>query len=201
MIKSKRIDLVGQVFGRLTVLSYDVERTESPTNRHRQTFWKCKCLCGSICSVASGKLRPGLTKSCGCIHRDMLIARNKRPDGQAGMTFLYHSYKRGANKRHYEWELTRGQFAVLCKMPCHYCGTGPSNRSRESRSSVPVVYTGLDRVDNSRGYILGNVVPSCRRCNVRKHTSSYSEFLQWISTVHDRHINHIRSINSYGGGG
>jgi hypothetical protein len=54
-----------------------------------------------------------------------------------------------------EWTLTLEQFAALVSQACHYCG----NPLHETGA-------GLDRIDNSRGYVLDNVVPCCKVCNL-----------------------------------
>lgn len=54
-------DLVGQVFGRLTV----IERAE---NYHRKfSRYLCRCECGRTLTVPGGHLRTSHTRSCGCI--------------------------------------------------------------------------------------------------------------------------------------
>ena len=61
--KTKIIDLTGQRFGKLTVLSKD----ENNHNTKKGIVWKCRCDCGKIVSVSSGNLRSGITRSCGCL--------------------------------------------------------------------------------------------------------------------------------------
>lgn len=62
------IDLSGQRFGRLVV-----------TNRGRagqgQSYWWCDCECGNRKEVAASSLKAGHARSCGCMNRDMTIAR------------------------------------------------------------------------------------------------------------------------------
>lgn len=55
-------DLAGSRFGMLVV----VEQAKQDDNR--RTFWKCKCDCGKEKIFRSDRLRPGRTKSCGCLH-------------------------------------------------------------------------------------------------------------------------------------
>lgn len=55
-------DLVGQKFGKLTVISL----CGSTKDRHK--LWHCKCDCGNECNVSSRDLMDGTTKSCGCLH-------------------------------------------------------------------------------------------------------------------------------------
>lgn len=64
-------NIKGQTFGRLEVL----ERTKN--NKHGQTQWLCECVCGKQVVVTYGHLKDGHTKSCGCLHSDATIKRNK----------------------------------------------------------------------------------------------------------------------------
>ena len=67
-VVSKRLleDLIGQKFGRLTV----IELFKHPTDNKR-TYWKCKCECGKEPIVRAGSLKAGNTKSCGCLKREL----------------------------------------------------------------------------------------------------------------------------------
>lgn len=67
----KAIDLTGQRFGRLTVIS----RVE---NKNNKATWRCLCDCGNEATVRSDSLRNGDTRSCGCLHNESLEeVRNK----------------------------------------------------------------------------------------------------------------------------
>lgn len=67
-----RINLTGQVFGRLTVLGV------SSRNDGRNVFWHCLCSCGTRTEVPTGGLRGGNTQSCGCMARDLTRERETR---------------------------------------------------------------------------------------------------------------------------
>jgi len=60
----KKLNLIGQKFGRLTVLS------EAKTRKNWARFWRCKCVCGTEKEISQNKLRRGETKSCGCWAKD-----------------------------------------------------------------------------------------------------------------------------------
>lgn len=62
----KRLNLIGQMFGRLSVIE------EAGKNKRNQTLWKCQCMCGNQPVVIGGDLRSGNTKSCGCLHIEKL---------------------------------------------------------------------------------------------------------------------------------
>lgn len=68
---AERKDETGNRYGRLTVLEY------AGTNGHN-ALWKCKCDCGNECVKLGIQLRRQQTRSCGCIHKEQLSARNQR---------------------------------------------------------------------------------------------------------------------------
>lgn len=77
--------------------------------------------------------------------------------------------KNKIKKRNIVWELTKEQFFDIRKGECNYC-SGP----------LPETSIGLDRIIPEIGYIVGNVVPCCRNCNMLKGdmlTKEETEFL------------------------
>ena len=73
----KRIDLVGQQFGRLTVV-----RLSQHVHRNGNAMWVCQCSCGNVVEVDGYALRHGLTTSCGCARREASAARMRRLNSQ-----------------------------------------------------------------------------------------------------------------------
>lgn len=59
------IDITGQRFGRLTAIK------EMGTTESGDKNWLCQCSCGNKVVVRSYTLRKGLTRSCGCLRRDL----------------------------------------------------------------------------------------------------------------------------------
>jgi hypothetical protein len=73
-----------------------------------------------------------------------------------------------AKRRKLEWNISEEEYTELRKMKCHYC-----------YESLNETGTGLDRKDNSKGYILDNVVPCCCHCNrTRSDHFTYEEMLR-----------------------
>jgi hypothetical protein len=66
-------DLVGTHFGRLTVVRES--RRARPGGSRR---WLCQCRCGRTVTVTSYNLLNGDIRSCKCLRRALLRARNKR---------------------------------------------------------------------------------------------------------------------------
>lgn len=79
------IDLAGQRFGRLSVLS------RGPS-RGRGVVWNCRCDCGNHSSVESGNLRSGGTTSCGCLGLEKRIkARTKHGRSKDALYWRYQN--------------------------------------------------------------------------------------------------------------
>lgn len=66
-----KVDLVGQVFGQLSVLKF-FGMTEDGMVR----LWLCQCSCGGQATVSTKRLRTGITRSCGCLRASVTAARN-----------------------------------------------------------------------------------------------------------------------------
>lgn len=115
----------------------------------------------------------------------------KKTADERGFVQMFTRYKRGAVDRGYEFNISFDDFSKVIRQPCHYCGSINSNHVnvsyRGEKEGVFFHYNGIDRVDNSLGYIDGNVVPCCKKCNVAKHDMGYDEFLSHIKSVY-RHM-------------
>ncbi len=63
-------EIAGQRFGRLLVLHVAPKR-----GRYRR--WVCRCDCGEHVEIVTYQLLTGKTRSCGCLHRELWIEKNK----------------------------------------------------------------------------------------------------------------------------
>jgi hypothetical protein len=163
---------IGEKYGRLTVLEYLY------TDEHPRKYFKCVCECGGDVITHANALRSGNTKSCGCLMKDAAAAR-RAPGNHSEITSVILSYKRHAKGRGHEWGLSRTEVEGIVRANCHYCGTPPANLMSNKNTIDPLAYNGIDRVDNTKGYVSGNVVPSCYVCNRAKQTMTVKEFFEW----------------------
>jgi len=149
----KFLDIGGLRFEHLTALYPAAQRVE----RGRQFSWWCRCDCGNEKLIASGKLRGGSTKSCGCLGR-----------GQLGQRSITHGATRGYTRtpEYRAWE----SMIRRCEMPSQpnfprYGGRGITvcPEWRESFETFlldmgqkPSPKHTLDRIDNDQGYSAEN---------------------------------------------
>lgn len=169
----------GDRFGRLLAVRF-VERKGAA----RAPYWLFNCDCGKEKLLNAYRIIHGNAKSCGCFRRDKArsLKGTKRPGSDGGVRSLFTCYKCRAKDRGIEFSLTYEEFKENVTKPCAYCGklrTLSPNISNRNR-----LLSGIDRVDSCVGYVLGNCVPSCTRCNIAKARMSFSEFKTWIFDVY-----------------
>jgi hypothetical protein len=108
------------------------------------------------------------------------------------------SYKKGADKRELEFELTNDDIRELINGNCYYCGQKPD----------PLKKIGIDRKNNDIGYLIDNVVSCCKMCNMMKHIVESDIFIKqcihrvqyWYETCDDKQLNHdIFECSNYNG--
>jgi len=165
---AKMIDETGNRYGKLAV----VRQAESKRGR---ATWLCRCDCGNEKTALGVDLRRGHTNSCGCLA--------KFPEGEAALNGLFAGLRYGAEKRGYEWALSKEDVRQLTSRPCHYCGIEPIQRIKKASYNGDCIYNGLDRVDNDRGYLIDNIVPCCGTCNKMKNNMTQKEFLDHIQRI------------------
>lgn len=139
-------------------------------------YWWFECDCGNIKEILPSNIikKKGCIKSCGCLlkskqHRNGILHQ------------LMWDYKIGAKKRGLEYLLTEKQFVNLISKPCKYCGTLPSQIRKQKNRQL--VYNGIDRADNTKGYTLDNCVSCCKVCNYMKRNFTEEQFLNHIKKI------------------
>lgn len=168
----KLLELDGKKFGKLIATS-EMKKDGKEYKR------KCLCDCGNVTWVPTCRLTGGHTKSCGCFREEF----RKLSPGQSAKNDVLYGYKAAAEKRELVWNITEKEFSILTKGDCHYCGIKPSRTRVNKRKNGNYIYNGIDRVDNSIGYISENVVSCCSDCNWGKNDMTISEFLSWIEKL------------------
>ena len=186
-------DLTGRRFGMLTVEAI------APEKYNNERVYICRCDCGCTIKAAGSHLKRKTHKldHCGCkgAFRNGKSAPGQRGIGgwnmskqviknnpKTALNSLYANYRTGATKRGYSFLLTKKQFYELTQQNCHYCNASPS--SKYSRGEHSLIYNGVDRKDNDKGYTPDNTLPCCGVCNQAKSDMAYNDFLEWVEKVY-----------------
>lgn len=78
------------------------------------------------------------------------------------------TYRANAKRANREFEITLEEMRIILSKPCVYCGEQS---------------TGIDRVDNAKGYINGNMDPCCKICNHMKNNLTKENFIKKVKQI------------------
>lgn len=122
------------------------------------------------------------------------LKKHKTADGLA-LREMFGAYRSSSRQRGLEFDLTIDQFTALSQMDCSYCGAAPSQRYRKGRYlgdrvNIPVLYNGVDRVDNTKGYVPDNCATACFVCNRMKFKATTEDFIAHCAKV----VAHSKSL-------
>lgn len=170
-----------------------IKRVEDRTGKsgRKEQYWLMKCECGVQREVGLKNYLRGRSRSCGCYRRESskedIGGRQWRSlsPGEAAKNNLILIYKRGAVKRGLTYELTVEQFTELTSSRCHYCNKPPNRTHLPTAKGInkEYIYNGIDRKDNTKGYVIENCIPACTECNRAKGVLTYDEFVAHLDAL------------------
>jgi len=171
---------IGKKFGRVTVLSM--------FNKKNHTYAECICECGNKKDIRIDALRSGKTKSCGCFNAEVR-KRKTQSKYESHKNLIYHYYKKSAKERCLEFSITRDELIDIITNDCFYCGDSPTLQTtpyKRKEANGFIIANGADRIDNSKGYTIDNIVPCCSKCNKIKMDMKVEDFLDKIEKISNR---------------
>lgn len=104
------IDITGNKYGRLTVISFQ------KTGKDRSAKWLCKCDCGNECVVDGYRMRSGKTKSCGCLSSETARKKATKHGMSSSRIYSIHNAmnERCFNKNSIEYYNYGGRGIKVC---------------------------------------------------------------------------------------
>lgn len=181
----KRIEMVGQTFGKLTVLEHIKKLPES--NRRAGAVYHCRCECGNFVQRTRQNIIAAKSPSCGC-ESAAFITKGKTTHGES-----YGKYREGTKR--YRMLKAASQRARKkgipidlqlqdIEVPTHCPVLGIPLHGTSARYDVP----SLDRLDNTKGYTKDNVNVISYRANSLKSDATLEELEAivkwWRATLH-----------------
>ena len=159
------------------------------TSKSGTRLYSVLCLlCGSVTDKRLQTIERA--QSCGCIQskRNMRVAGSGRKTAEGTrveINTLISIYKSNARKRGISFDLSYIQFETLVDSECYFCGDAGGNTLRK-RSYNDYRYTGIDRVDNSVGYLPSNCISCCSWCNRAKNNGTLVNFVDKCKKITSR---------------
>jgi len=157
-------DLTGRRFGRLIVI-------KRGPNEGNKTIWICKCDCGTIRSMISDALLQNKSKSCGCLHQEIVT---KHGDWRTRFYNTWgHMIQRCLNPKNPSYKYYGGRGITFCDRWLKY-----ENFKKDMYDSYLEHFnkhngdTSIDRKDNNGNYELSNCHWATQReqnCNQRRN--------------------------------
>lgn len=149
-LKDKSINISGQIFGELKVIS------KGQTDKLGAAHWLCQCSCGNKLEVRSNNLRTGHTKSCGDKTYHQIC--DKHPHfkgfGKLGLHY-FNQVRKAARLRNIDFNITIEDAWNLFVKQNGKCALSnieieiPRSKKRSSAS--------IDRIDSSKDYSIENI--------------------------------------------
>ena len=106
----KGANLIGQQFGRLTVVAY------AGRNKQGSSTWDCLCQCGGSTKTTTRCLRSGDSRSCGCLRKEK-VSRLKVSHGMSRSPEYYayiHMIDRCTNPNNKSYHNYGGRGVTVC---------------------------------------------------------------------------------------
>jgi hypothetical protein len=105
--------------------------------------------------------------------RGKLLQKKYSDNWKRSIPGLFSTGVMAAKVRNLVWTITIEQYTELRNKKCLYCS-----------NDLPIKGVGLDRLDNSNGYTIENVVPCCGSCNIiRGANLSHEEMIVAMKAV------------------
>lgn len=174
----KAIDLTGQKFGKLLVIS------KSNNNKSGRTMWLCNCDCGKEKIVSTKLLKNGESNSCGCNWR----VQNKKHASWKGYEEIpkdfFSNIRRGANLRGIEFNIQiEDLWELLLKQNRKCALSGLEIKFSKIRKDRKNKTISLDRIDNSKGYVKNNIQFVHKHINIMKNKFEESYFIELCKNI------------------
>lgn len=169
----------GMRFGNYTLIKF-----HSKSETRKLGLWESKCDCGRIVFKRTAAFTCEKTIKCQLCSNRENTKYTILPNQQSCKNKIVIQTRKAAKCRNLEIDLTDDQILHLVSLPCFYCDLPYSNTTRTERGDY-INHNGLDRVDNTKGYLLSNVVPCCRYCNFAKMDVELKDWMSRIEKIYN----------------
>lgn len=163
----KYIPIVGQQFKDWTVISDQIFKKES----NRATYWKVRCKCG----------KEGLRNAAHLVNERVSCCKSCAALKQSFEKSYLKKIRRRAIKMNFEFNITLDYVLSIFDGKCALSGEGIEFGKHWNKLSNQTA--SLDRIDSSKGYIVGNVQWVHKDVNFMKGQLTQERFLELCNKI------------------
>lgn len=179
-------NLKDQTFGMLFVIEFaGIQKID---DHHSRRNWLCQCKCGNKLIIPANSLKSGNTKSCGCSKRRTGKDNPQYMGYEEISQTIWGSFKRDAKKRNREFSITIEYVWKLFIQQNRKCAISGLDISFPKKTYSPTCTASLDRIDNKKGYIKGNVQWLHTDINFMKYDHDQEYFISLCQIVANNFI-------------
>lgn len=167
--KLKYIPIVGEKYRDWEVISNKIFKK----NTNRATYWKVRCKCGKEAIRDASHLVNNKVSSCkSCAALSLSFEKS-----------YYNKIKRRAEKAGFEFNISFEYFLSIFNKKCSISGEDIHFGKHWTKLSEQTA--SLDRIDNSKGYVVGNIQWVHKDINFMKGKLTLHRFLELCHKINN----------------
>lgn len=181
---TKYTSMVGKKYGRLKV----IELKSINKNIVSLLYAVCECDCGNIVETEACNLRKRVTRSCGCIRAELYKSGEAHHAWHSvGLitSYTFNKTKSSATVRALEFNITREYMWKLFEKQGGKCIFSGIDLTFGSVDDKKTTTASLDRIDNDKGYIEGNIQWVHKEINFMRGQMTVDNFLKACELITD----------------
>jgi hypothetical protein len=174
--KYKLEDFKGKKFGKLTPIKFNGTKYK--------TLLDCDCDCGNKKIVSFRDLFYGNVKSCGCYRKE-----RQRPTTISAIMSTFNRLRKTAKIRNISFDLDPQDIIDVYdkqEKKCYFTGIFVYFTKHLSYTRL-LQNASVDRIDNSKGYIKGNIQIVHKLVNRMRNCCSNKEFINICNIISSKH--------------
>jgi len=173
------VGLIEKKFNKLTVIKL-LSKTDKICH---DRYWLCQCECGKTKKVRQSHLVNENIKSCGC---EQFQVGSKHPCWSGCGEFsgsFFSIIKHGAKTRNLKFSITKEYIWDLFLKQNRKCALTGLELKFQSRNDKRDGTSSLDRIDNTKGYVEGNIQWVHKDINIMKMDLTEEKLVEYCKLV------------------
>jgi hypothetical protein len=178
----------GYKFNHITVLKKLGSIKKNNNKRNKACYWECRCDCDNIIQTTTNTIQNNLIQSCGCHNHEIYVKKSK-PTGEIKKEFWNRLTSRAKQlNMDIQIDITPEYVWNLFLQQDRKCALSGVDLYFNQKCRDKIQTASLDRIDNTRGYVKGNVQWVHKDINRMKNVFTQEYFIETCKRIAEKHI-------------